>query len=324
MSAQDDTLRPEEFAEASIAVIENALGKPASETALLLAQAGLMGVCVPEAQGGLGLDIAFAVPLAHAAGKLRFQFPLIEQVLMAKALSGTSHGELLATGEKLAGIAFQGQLMQGWVGGARHANLCDWVLVFEGQEAVLVSMSDVSIEEDQSLDPDYPQHWLEASNAQVILRLDAAKCEALWRDAQILMSAWVNGAAEGAFEDTASYLSTRVQFGRPLTAKQAVRHTFSRMKLAQEATAAAIQRVLSSNELGQVRTVDAVFVSAIQNATWVIEKAIHLQGGMGFTWDVPLHYALREVRKIEAMFGSSELAIGTGREWIEANSCTQL
>lgn len=96
------------------------------------------------------------------------------------------------------------------------------------------------------------------------------------------------------------------------------------MKLAQEATAAAIQRVLSPNEFGHVRTVDAVLGSAIQNATWVIEKAIHLQGGMGFTWDVPLHYALREVRKIEAMFGSSELAIGTGREWTEANSCTQL
>ena len=229
----------------------------------------------------------------------------------------------MATGEKLAGIAFQGQLTQGWVGGARHANLCDWVLVFEGQEAVLVSLSDVSIEEDQSLDPDYPQHWLDARNAPVILRIDAAKCEALWRDAQILMSACVHGAAEGALEDTVSYLSTRVQFGRPLTAKQAVRHTFSRMKLAQEATAAAIQRVLSTNEFGQVRTVGAVLGSAIQNATWVIEKAIHLQGGMGFTWDVPLHYALREVRKMEAMLGSSELPIATGREWIEVNSCTQ-
>lgn len=43
-------------------------------------------------------------------------------------------------------------------------------------------------------------------------------------------------------------------------------------------------------------------------AAFVIEKAIHLHGGMGFTWEVPLHYALREVRKLDAAFGAGALS----------------
>jgi alkylation response protein AidB-like acyl-CoA dehydrogenase len=92
------------------------------------------------------------------------------------------------------------------------------------------------------------------------------------------------------------------------------------MKLLQEASAAAIQRVLSLNEFGHSRQINAVFASAIQHAVWVIERAIHLQGGMGFTWDVPLHDSLREVRKIEAAFNIANLTADIGREWIEVNA----
>lgn len=320
MSTLDVSLRPSDFAEAAIAAIEDAQTKSTHEAAQLLAQAGLTNICVPEALDGLGLDISFAVPIARAAGKLRFQFPLVEQILLAKALAGTPYGARLASGEKLATIAFAGQLKQAWVGGARHADVSDWLLIFDGDAAVLVNQADVQMTQDPSFDPDHPQHWLQASKAPVLASIDSETCAVLLRDAKILMAALVNGAAEGALAETVTYLSSRVQFGRPLTAKQAVRHTFSRMKLLQEASVAAIHRVLSLNEFGHSRQINAVFASAIQHAVWVIERAIHLQGGMGFTWDVPLHDSLREVRKIEAAFDIANLTADIGREWIEVNA----
>lgn len=317
MSMQEENLRPEDFAEAAVAAIEDAQGQGMREAALVLAQAGLTGVCVPEAHGGLGLGIAFAVPLAHAAGKLRLQFPLIEQVLLAKALAGTAYGEQLASGNKLATMALQGELSHGLVGAARHAQHGDWVLVFDGDGAVLMDMAGVAMAPDTSLDPDYPQHWLSVADAPVLARLDAATCKVLWHEARILLSAMVNGAADGALEATVGYMSTRVQFGRPLSANQAVRHALARMKLLQEASAAAIQRVLLTNEYGQARDAQSTLAGSIAHAVWVLEKAIHLHGGMGFTWDVPLHYALREVRKLDAALGAGTLVRDLGREWIK-------
>ncbi|HCQ46775.1 MAG TPA: hypothetical protein DIW53_08305, partial [Achromobacter sp.] len=66
MSSEE--LRPEEFAQAADAAITDALSRAdAHEMAAVLAQAGLCGVMADEADGGLGLDLAFALPIAHAA-----------------------------------------------------------------------------------------------------------------------------------------------------------------------------------------------------------------------------------------------------------------
>jgi alkylation response protein AidB-like acyl-CoA dehydrogenase len=173
------------------------------------------------------------------------------------------------------------------------------------------------IQSDTALDPEFPQQWLELSGAKITARLDATATSELMHDARILLASLVNGAADGALEASALYMANRVQFGRPLSAKQAVRHWLARMKLVQEVSAAAIQRALATNEYGQARAAHAALAGAITHAVFVLEKAIHLHGGMGFTWEVPLHYSLREVRKLDAAFGAGSLARDLGRSFIE-------
>jgi alkylation response protein AidB-like acyl-CoA dehydrogenase len=56
----------------------------------------------------------------------------------------------------------------------------------------------------------------------------------------------------------------------------------------------------------------------LSSAAFVLEKSIHLHGGMGFTWELPLHYALREVRKFDAAFGAGALASQAGRDFIQS------
>src|SRR5690606_27456319 len=89
MSTQDDTLQPEEFSEAAAAAITDAFGRSFRDTSHALAASGLLGVCAPECSGGLGLGLEFAVPIAEAAGKLYLHFPLVEQILLAKAFADT-------------------------------------------------------------------------------------------------------------------------------------------------------------------------------------------------------------------------------------------
>jgi len=319
MSATDNDLQPEEFAQAAADAIADAQARGFRESATVLANAGLCGVCAKEDAGGLGLGIEFALPIVAEAGKLRLQWPLLETILIAKALGDSPLAAELAGGERVATWALQGSLQDGFAGHARYAGDCDWVLVADGRGgAALLDLASVEIQDDAALDPEHPQSWLTLDGAKVLAELDAPTFAAIRRDSEILIAGFVNGAAEGALATTATYMSTRVQFGRPLSAKQAVRHLLARMRLVQEASSAGIQRVLRTDEYDRVRSTGPVLSNALANAAFVLEKSIHLHGGMGFTWEVPLHYALREVRKFDAAFGSGSLARQAGLDFIQS------
>ncbi|MGK6306649.1 acyl-CoA dehydrogenase family protein [Variovorax sp. DT-64] len=319
MTSSDNDLKPEEFAQAAAEAIADAQNRTFRDAAQVLADAGLCGVCALEDAGGLGLGIEFALPIAAEAGKLRLQWPLLETILIAKALGESPLAAELTSGARVATWALEGSLQDRYAGQARFARDSDWVLVADGQGGgALLDLSSVEIQDDGALDPEHPQSWLALDSAKVLAELDAATFAALQRDSHILIAGFVNGAAEAALATTAEYMSTRVQFGRPLSAKQAVRHLLARMRLLQEASNAGIQRVLGADEYGSVRGTQPVLANALASAAFVLEKSIHLHGGMGFTWEVPLHYALREVRKFDAAFGSGALASQVGRDFIRS------
>lgn len=340
-------LRPEEFAEAAEAPIEAAKACELRAAARVLAEAGLIGVSAPEADGGLGLPIDFALPIAEAAGRLQLRMPLVEQILLAKAFAGATAAEngggeagdgggssiasALAAGERLGCIAWQGSVSEGMAGHARQAAQCDWVLVADEPPAAgesilldqecrggasLLEVASLTVEADAALDPDLPTTWLQLANARVVARLSPAAFAQLRKDACILLAAFVTGAAQGAIARTATYVATRVQFGRPLSAKQAVRHWLSRMQLVAEVSAAATRRALSTDEYGQHRDARPTLAGAIANAAFVLEKAIHLHGGMGFTWEMPLHQSLRDIRAIDAACGSGDAYKQIGERFI--------
>jgi len=310
-----EELRPEEFAQAADAAIADALTRADPRAmAEVLAQAGLCGVMAAEDDGGLGLDLAFALPIAHAAGRLRLPLPLPEQILLARALAGTPQAAALAAGERLAGIAWHGSLQTGH---ARVDNgLADWVLVADGAGAALIDASALPREAQAALDPEHPQTWIALAGAPVLARLDEQAWDALRRQAHLLLAEFANGAAEGALQAAADYMATRVQFGRPLSAKQAVRHLLARMRLLQDVSSAAIRRATQADEYGAPRDTRPALAGALANAAFVIEKAIHLHGGMGFTWELPLHRALRAVRRLDAAFAG--LSRDAGRAFIQS------
>lgn len=319
MLDQEDGLRPEEFAEAAQAAIADALTRPAQDAAPLLAQAGLLGVCAQESDAGLGLDLRFAVPLVQAAGRLRLHYPLAEQILLARHLAGHACAAALAQGNSQGTIAWRGDVSEGWVGHARGAQQAQWLLVRDHDEAVLLDITTAPQQTDTALDPERPQTWLDVRQAPVLARLNAQTTAMLWDEACLLMAATAHGAASAALDAAVTHTSTRVQFDRALSSKQAVRHWLSRMKLYLEAGEAAILRALATDDAGARRDPQPALALNLQYATFVIEKAIHLHGGMGFTWEVPLHYGLREVRKIEAAWGSGDLPQSIGHRFIQSN-----
>lgn len=316
MTGEDHGLTPAELAEAARPAIEEAGGKPTRDAARVVAEAGLTGVCVPEDDGGMGLDLSFALAIAEEAGRLQLRFPLIDQMLLARALGGTDIGARIASGEGVAVAAW---------GAASGGSLrvmsdpgSDWVLFPTHSGAELVERGGLAATQDSALDPDDPEVWLEWGTAAAATTLNAGQMARLTAEAQVLYGGFVTGAAARALDLTAGYMATRVQFGRPLSSKQAVRHHLARMKLLLEISRAALARSIAQDESGNPRDVRPAFTGAVRNAAWSVEKAIHLHGGMGFTWEVPLHVSLRDVRKIEAAFRAGRLAREVARDFIEA------
>lgn len=313
----DESLSPEEFAEAAGAAILDAQSRPEA-TLEVLAEAGLFSVSVGEDDGGMGLGIEFSVPVAQTAGEKQLRFPIVEQMLLARAFAGTEQGEALLGGALTGTIAFGGSVEAGFAAHAAYATTANVLLVADGEGAALIDLTSVTVEADKTLDPEAPSGFARLDGAVVLARLDAAAWAGVKRDAQILFAAFVNGAAEGALNRSAEYLAQRVQFGRPLSAKQAVRHHLARMKLGTEVATARLRRALLVNEFDEARAIDSALTGALSNAVFVVEKAVHLHGGMGFTEELPLHYSLRDVRKIEAALQAGAQTRAIGRAFIDA------
>jgi hypothetical protein len=300
MSTPDHTCEIEAFAQAAAEAIQDAQTRGMRDAAQVLAHAGLCGVCAHEEAGGLGLGIGFALPVADRGGQAAAPMAAARDHLGRQGAGRLAAGApSWSSGERMATWALQGSLQEKVAGHARHAMDCDWVLVADGRGGgALLDVASLELQRDDALDPEHPQWWLGLEGATVLAVLDAARFAALQRDSHILIAGLVNGAAESALLTTAGYMSTRVQFGRPLSAKQAVRHLLARMRLLQEASHAGIQRLLATDEFGGVRDTRPVLANALGNAAFVLEKSIHLHGGMGFTWEVPLHHALRRSAQV--------------------------
>ncbi|UWR39505.1 acyl-CoA dehydrogenase family protein [Sulfitobacter sp. W074] len=319
MSTELEGLRPEDFTDAATAAIADATGRDLTAAAAVFAESGLLGICGTEDDGGLGLGLNFALSISAIAGKETFfDFPLVEQILLAQAFAGSAQAEALINGDTLGTIAWQGDLQSSQASAARFAPGVDVVLVTTADGAALLSRRSLAMTEDPALDPERPQSWLALYGAEIVATMDAAGFAALRRDAALLYGAYVTGLAENALETTATYLSTRSQFGRPLSAKQSVRHSLARLKLLVEKNKASLARGLMPDEFGVPRDVEATFMIGLADAIFVLEKSIHLHGAMGFTWELPLHFSLREIRKIAIAFPVATGQQGVGQTFIDA------
>lgn len=311
MSTQSDLL-PEEFGAAAGDAIRHALDSAFADQAGILAEAGLFAITLPEDAGGMGLDLTFVLPVAKAAGALQLRWPLVEQILLAQAFAGSEIGDALVAGDKI------GTIVWGGAGSAGFVDQADYVLIAQGEGAALYRRDGLEVEIDAKLDPDFPQATVAAGASVPVANLSVDAFAALRQDALALQAAFAIGAGIGALDQSVAYMQTRVQFGRPLSAKQAVRHHLARMKMLSDISEATLTRAFKADEFGTKRGVETAFAAALANAIFITEKAIHLHGGMGFTWELPLHYSLRDLRKIDAAFKTSKSLQAIGQAFIDA------
>lgn len=327
----EDGLSPADFAATAARAIAACAGFTARQQAERLGGDGLLGVTANEEVGGLGLSAAFAVPVAAAAGSGLLGFPLLETLLLGRLLQAPlpDVSRALVSGASCATIAWtnavtakaQGDLilLSGCIGRAPCAADADWLLVRVGDDAtalVPATTSGVVLEGPTGLDLTMPEYTVRLDHVSIAERnlLPAGTWPLLQSDALVLRAAAIMGSAEACLVMAQEHASTRRQFGHALAYNQAIRHALARHKLGLESIRHAITRSLFG-EAGALER-NAAFLAAASHGVAISQGALQVHGGMGFTWDVPIHRHLRRILALQAQGDASGLLRALGQRYV--------
>ncbi len=130
---------------------------------------------------------------------------------------------------------------------------------------------------------------------------------AVVRGGMLALAAECVGVADHMLELTVGYVKSRVQFGRPIGSFQAVKHRCAEMLVRLEAARSALflGALPSESAHEAAARLAACRIYCGEAAFWIANEAIHLHGGIGFTWEYPAHLYFRRAKSDEQLLGSS-------------------
>ena len=310
-----------------------------------LGTTGLIGISVPEEWGGAGGGaIAQAVMMVEAGRTLaavpllaggsvaapalaNFGTPALREAMLPQLLAGTSvvtvaMSEPLQRRGSVATTATpdgNGWRLNGTKTMVPYAKLASSILVpakLGGQIHVFVVDSQqpgVELERQQSLSGE-PDGLLDLRDVFVdgsgrLLGGDATY-ETMLADARIAACALQLGRCESVLELTAAYVSTREQFGRPIATFQAVGHRMADAYIDLEAIRLTMWQAAYLCQAGaapasrQAAIATAGFWAG-EGGNRILHAAIHVHGGMGSSYEYPLHRYFLQGRQAHVTLGTT-------------------
>jgi len=281
-----------------------------------LASSGLFSLQVPEDAGGVGLGMAPATVVFEELGRALVPGPLVASHLAARLgaqpLSGAGEGKLVvgsvhrppsSGAESLAPLLVE-----------NLASLGALVVVGE-HELVVVDPSALGATAiRRPLDPLTPMWRVDGlpiadqGGALIGERVGEAEEAAGWRrDEAVLTGALLVGLAARCVEMAVGYAKEREQFGKPIGSFQAVKHLCADMLVRSEVARVAVQAAgvtVDEPDVGDPeRAAYGAAMLAAEAAVANAKACIQVHGGMGFTWEVPVHLYLMRARVLSQSLG---------------------
>jgi 3-oxocholest-4-en-26-oyl-CoA dehydrogenase beta subunit len=309
-----------------------------------LADAGVLSAAAPTAIGGGGLDLLEQCSVLVELGRAVAPAPYLPTIVAATAIGyfGTdeqrrdlaapavSGSVVLATAlvedgaedpERPATRAehdVDGWLIEGAKATVAAGTVADAFVVgattVEGPAAFIVraDAAGLSIAREQVVDGDAAA-TLTLAGVRVGPGAYLGNSDVLhWIVARstIGMCAYQLGVLERALELTAEYARTRIQFGRPIGSFQAVKHLcadmFVRAELARVAVHAAAVVLDGAGDGHPAKAVATAKLLADEAATGNARACVQVHGGMGFTWEVPVHFFVKRAWLHATEFGTAD------------------
>jgi len=287
-----------------------------------LGETGVFALTLPEPTG-TGLSMAEAVVVFEELGRALVPGPLVGTFLAARAgvVEGAAEGRV-QVGVHCAGA---GPAL------VEHLGSLAALLVFapDGREPATL-LAPVTAEGatrlDAPLDPLTPLWRVDALPAGQPVPGDdddgsLSLSLSLWRDGALLTAALQVGHAAEALDLAVAYAKERQQFGTPIGSFQAVKHMCADMLVRAEVARAAVHAAACLADAPDVVETEAAVAGctpeqlvdrslagakllADEAALGNARAAIQVHGGMGFTWEVPLHLHLKRALVASTTFGT--------------------
>ena len=257
-----------------------------------LAEAGVFALRLGDDAGGLGLGMAEAALVFAELGRALVPGPLVGTLLGAGLVDTSSVG-VLAPAQRPVVLAYPAAVER-------------IIAVYDDRLEVLSRAAVEAVDVRDPLDPLTPLAIVEHVPAGEQIG-GAGEASDFRLGGAVLASAILLGIAEAVTERSTAYAKEREQFGRAIGGFQAVKHLLADMVVRTEIARAAVYAAavhLDDPAVGDVqRAVSTAKLLAGQNALANAKAAIQVHGGMGFTWEVPVHLYLKRAAFYDVAFG---------------------
>jgi alkylation response protein AidB-like acyl-CoA dehydrogenase len=188
----------------------------------------------------------------------------------------------------------------------------DAVGVVEGDEGVTLD------EQADSLDSTRDFRCLRLSAARVG-PFATAHLGWLTATAQLLSCADTVGTLGRAIDIVTTHLVERKAFGSPLASQPVIQHRLVDLSILHASARALVFRAAETIEqMAGASLVDAAHVYLSARAVPALEDCVQLSGGMGFTWEFPIHHALRRALTNSAAIRTARISsdrLAASRGW---------
>jgi alkylation response protein AidB-like acyl-CoA dehydrogenase len=279
-----------------------------------LAELGVIGLTVPEADGGLGLSEIDLVLLLEESGRAALPEPIVETTAVSTPLLVES-ANIEARRAWLPRVAAgKARLTVGLESAAFvcDAHIADLLLLQRGDELHGVPRDTAVIEPEHSVDGArrlFRVTWSpsEATRIAAGLTARAAMARAFERGA-LGMSAMLLGLARHLIAATVEYTKVRKQFGSPIGSFQAVKHhladALTKLEFARPVVYRAAYSMSRASESAPLH-VSMAKVYASEAALLAARAALQCHGAIGYSYEHDLHLWMKRVWALAAAWGDA-------------------
>ena len=296
-----------------------------------MAEQGFLGVVFPEEAGGMGLGFVELAALAEEMGRALVPGAFLSNLFagaVLQAAGATKHLAALSNGEKTATVALlessanwdpkgvQMPTLAGeklFVPDAESADLMV-VAARDGGKLALYLVESRAVKKTLMPAMDLTRRLYKVRfdhpAAELLVEGDDAR-KALDHGLNVVTTALcaeMTGGMQRMLDIAVEYAKTRKQFGKPIGQYQAVQHQCADMLIYTESSRSAAYYAAYTMTEGSAEAPTAVSVAKAYASDACREtgnRAVQVQGGMGFTWENDTHLFYRRAKASEIAFGDA-------------------
>lgn len=286
----------------------------------LCAEAGFIGLDMPETLGGSELGFSALCRVLKALGAITAPIPLLSTAVGAYAVAQSvfaSELESIASGQGCIavslndGLRIEDDRVVGSVNAVAYADSARFIVLACAAKVVIVEQGQSGVDiQAQSLSSGQP-----AGLVQIDVALSEATIVDGLTDLQSRLqtaTAWqLFGVLEEALRRTAQYTSDRKQFGKPIATFQAVAHRAANAYIDLECLKGAAEQAawLIDEQRSAELEAGMAYWWACEATHRVVHSTQHLHGGMGADLTYPIHRFFVRSKELEFSLGGASKVI---------------